>query len=287
VAARVQGGRARAAVDAGRAALALSREIGNRQGEVLAGFVLTVALTEVGEYGAALDLAERSVEVARAIGVPTARLTSLMGLGLARRAALALEGAERALLEAHAVAVALASRPQVEMVAGSLCTTHALQGDWPRAFGRAEHELGLRNYDWLPPATTPRWLVTEALLRGGAPERAAEDLRQLDEYASVNQRSVVPYLMAKSVLYEWSGENDAALELLLEARNSHGALVPGEAWHLHSAVARLRAALGDAEGAASERRAAYAVTERLAASIGDAATRAHFTSRAAAIIGDP
>lgn len=105
--------------------------------------------------------------------------------------------------------------------------------------------------------------MTEALIRVGETERAAEDVDRYEVRYGHIRRHRISYLRSLAVLTEHRGETSEAILHLQEARTLAREIgLPGEVWVIESALDRLSLKQGDH----TQARAAF----------GEAATTVHF-----------
>jgi tetratricopeptide (TPR) repeat protein len=123
----------------------------------------------------------------------------------------------------------------------------------------------------------PRWPETEALVREGLSELAAEDLRVFEEHFGTSKRCRITYLRAQAVLAQSRGESDQAVACLQEAiagAKERGLL--GELWQAEAALGRVHLAREEREPAAPAFARAAAIVQKLAGDIKNDALRSHF-----------
>ena len=122
-----------------------------------------------------------------------------------------------------------------------------------------------------------RWYETEAFVRAGETDRAAEDLRRLGEQIGTNRRQRIQYLRALVVLTQARGDVAAAIGHLEEARGLAAAIgLPGEEWEIHAQLAELHQRGGDLTAARGASVEAVRSVKALAARIEDERLRAAF-----------
>jgi tetratricopeptide (TPR) repeat protein len=204
---------------------------------------------------------------------------NLLVFGMVYRALLALEPARAAHLEAAALNERAQAEAFAEMIAAELCGDCALAGEWETATRYAREALALRKYTALPLVMSPRWLETEALLRGGAVELAREDAQRWGALVGQIPRYRLPHLRSLALLAEWDGSREQAIAHLEEANALAEAIgLPGEQWQLLAKLGELYQASGAAQQArarAAFERAAE-IAQALAAKLDDRGLRAGF-----------
>jgi hypothetical protein len=217
-----------------------------------------------------LKLSEPAVAAARELGFKLLLIFSLVRRGAAQRALFRLEAARASHLEALSLAQTL--QPDgppaffVEWIGAELAADRALVSDWGEARQFALRSLGARDYTSLYGGLT-RWHETEALVRHGEIERAAEDARRFGEQIRDNPRYRIPYHRALAVLAQVRGETEQASSHLREAAMVAEQIgLPGELWPLV-------ATLGEAQKAEE-------IVRSLAARIDDELVRSDFLREA-------
>jgi tetratricopeptide (TPR) repeat protein len=277
--AHVNRGEPQAGVNAGRAALAISLEINNVWAQVYSMLNLNHALLEVGEYEEALRITQKGVELARTLPNPTLLFFMLTVLGTVQQALLSLEEARVTLIESLALTDTIAVRSYHVLATSRLCANRALAGDWKSAYVYALETAAVRNdietsllfIDFI------RYYETEALLRGGAEERAREDVQRLSAGSRINRRQRLPYLRALATLAQWDGETREAIEHLQEAAVLAKEIgLPGELWQIQAALGEVYMSCGEREQASQAFARAVASVQGLAEKMGDEARRSSF-----------
>ena len=123
----------------------------------------------------------------------------------------------------------------------------------------------------------PRWPETEALLRAGLDEQAAEALAVFHERFGTNRRCHLSFARAQAVLAESRGEYERAQSCLQEAIAEAQALgLPGERWQAEAALGNVYLRCREQELATQAFARAAASVEELAATISNTALREQF-----------
>jgi predicted ATPase len=242
---RAQQGQLREAITLGRAAHAICLDVENEWGQANNAYHLALALSDIGEYAEALDIAQKGVAAARVAGHPPLLVFNITTVGSVQRALMNLDAARAAHAEAQAIAEALQHPFLMELTATESCADEALAENWAGALAHARQALALR--DRVPTLFTfvssRRWHETEALLRAGGAdaERAIEDLRRFDQQTADRSRYRLSYLRAAAVLAAHTplsmGEGKEVREYLQEAASLADSLhLPGELWQIYAAL---------------------------------------------------
>ncbi len=238
--ASIYGGQPHAGIEAARMAHAINLKIENVVGQLYSGFHLAIGLLEIGAYTEALVLAQRGLVIARTQGAPAFLSVCLTLLGKVHRAMLNLESAHAAHLEALSYNASLASRSFTGMIVAELCADSALENRWIEAHhyaaqGQEAREMFFHLYTGLT-----FWFETDALVRMGDVEQAAQDVRHVKEHIGSSRRYRLPYLRAEAVLASYQGEIDQALGYLSEAAQlAEDIGLPGEAWRVQAALGEM------------------------------------------------
>ncbi|MDQ6669753.1 MAG: hypothetical protein M3069_03205 [Chloroflexota bacterium] len=131
-----------------------------------------------------------------------------------------------------------------------------------------------------------RWYETEAVVRAGEPDIAAEDVRRFGERVGQTSRFRIPFPRAPAVLAEERGDVIAAIQALEDAGQlAESCGFPGEAWPIEAALDRLyrtREAVDEARRAGEN---ATRILQELASRLHDTAARATFLRAASASMG--
>jgi tetratricopeptide (TPR) repeat protein len=240
---------------------------------------LNHALLEMGEYEEALRITQKGVEMARTLPNPTLLFFLLTVLGAVQQALLSLEEARVTLLESLALSETIAVRSYHVLATSRLCANRALAGDWKSAYAYALETRAVRNdsetsllfIDFL------RSYETEALLRGGAEERAREEVQRIGAGSKTNRRQRLPYLRALATLAQWDGEMREAIEHLQEAAVLAKEIgLPGELWQIQAALGEAYLSCGESERASQTFAQAGASVQGLAEKMADEARRSTF-----------
>ena len=226
--ARINYGQPQEGIDAARAALAISVEIEDPWGQINAAVQMVPGLLDSGAYTEALAVIQQGVTLARALEIPPLLVLTLGRWGNVSRAMLALEAAHAAHSEALAHCESFLPPPYVGSMAGELCADCALAGQWQEAYTYALKAAAMRD-DTIMYGGLTRWHEIEALLRGGSPDQAREEVRRFGERVGNKRRYRIPYLRALAVLARWDGDAEQAIVHLQEAaRLAEEIGLPGE-----------------------------------------------------------
>jgi tetratricopeptide (TPR) repeat protein len=172
---------------------------------------------------------------------------------------------------------ALFSRSYTPVVTTVLCADYALSGEWSEAQRYAKQAVALERYEMVPYAGIPRWFVTETLLHTGNTALAEEYIGKLGQYHEEGRRDRIEYLQASASLAQWEGQLGQALSHLEEARALAEEIgLPGELWHIQTALAGLYQSRGEQVLAGQFCSQAAAVVHELTAMIEDEALRTGF-----------
>jgi tetratricopeptide (TPR) repeat protein len=278
--AQTRAGLPRAGVEAGRAAVGVSKAIENPWGQADAARALGAALTECGEYAEALAVAEAGLGGARAANYPPVLIMHLVFLGHLYQQIGDLDQARALYLEAQATAGHLPNAPLQELAVAALCANAAAAEDWTSACAYSRQALALHDPDVLYDGSS-FWCQIEALLRGGDVEAARSQTEEFGAFCASNRRYSIPYLRAQAVLAQHAGEAAQAIAHLHEAAARARAMeLPGQLWPIEAALARAYQAQ-DAEEAAGQARARAArIVLALARGIEDEGRRQTFLASA-------
>jgi hypothetical protein len=140
----------------------------------------------------------------------------------------------------------------------------------------AQKALSLRNYARVYTGYS-RWHETEALLRGGDAERAAEDLRRMSGQLVDSPRYDLQHLCARAVLARWQGADEEAIAHLEAA----GALAEqlgllNERWQIAATLAEMHRTRGDEQRARRAFARAASIIRTFADKLADDHLRAAF-----------
>jgi tetratricopeptide (TPR) repeat protein len=196
-------------------------------------------------------------------------------LGRAYEALMDLGEARRAHEEALELSGALGPHYEV-FSAIRLCTVAALSENWEDAYA---HALRVHQNKSSLDVLKGFYLhyEVEALLRGGDERRAREELHSFVERAEVNERDRIVYLRSSSVLSEFEGDTQRAIDHLHEAEALAEKIgLPGELWQIQSRIGDLHEGLGEAEEAREAFSRAAQNLRMLAGKIGDEKLREGF-----------
>jgi tetratricopeptide (TPR) repeat protein len=255
--------------DLARQAYAMGVELENDWGQANSAFHYAQTLLDSGEYTQALAVAGNGVARARLSGHPPLLVFNLYVLGNIYRALFALDPAREAHQEAWMIAQLTQHPLPMQWAAAGLCADESAAGNWAEALTYAQHGLAIREA-FPPPQTYARllqWHDTEALVRGGETERAAQDVERMRPMAEGWVRYRVPYLRSLAVLAHFGGETAQAAAHLTEAASLAESIgLPGELWPLYAML--------------DEKQRAAEIVQSLAAGINDERLRQNFVAEA-------
>jgi predicted ATPase len=274
--AQIRSGQAQAGLTSARTAHAIAVEIQNTWGQANTAQQVALALLELGEYSEALKTAQAGVAAARIAGFDPLTVFNLTVLGGIYRALLALEAA----LATHKEAYLFSQGPGGEFfafnVTAELCADCALAGEWTEALAYAQQVIAAVDQPQFYVGLT-RWHITEALLRAGEVDSAAEDIRRFGEQIGDDRRYRIPYLRGLAVLAQSRGETEQAVTYLQESATlSEDLGLPGEQWQIYEALNELHRLRGDEERARECAARATEIIQSLAAKIDDERLRTSF-----------
>lgn len=273
-------GRPHEGVEAARLAYTISLEIEHPWGQANSGYQLVRGLVETGAYEEALTIALQSTAVARTLTFNILLFVNLVTLGQAYQALLLPEKALQVHLEGLEVSKKVPSQRYMGLSFSLLCVDSALVGDWEAASGYAREVLTSRDPQVVVCPEVPRWPETEALLRIGSAEQAAEALSAFHKRFGTNKRCHLTYLRAQAVLTQSQGAYEQARAYLQEAIAEASALgLPGELWQAEIALGHLHLTCKEHEQATQAFVRASAILEQLARDIASDELRAHFLAR--------
>ncbi len=251
-----------------RAAYAFSRQIENSWGEAESAWRLAGAYLETGDYGHAIQLAERAAELARIVGQPTMVELALATLGTIQRKIMAFSSAKKTLEEVVGEISKGNSAGYEDWPLGELCAVHGMAGDWDRALVPAMRALQVRSERGLPPMGLTGWYETEALLRGAHKDQVIAELERLEGFSAANKRQHIPLLCSLAVLAEWDGHlNQAVIRWNAAAISAREIGLPGEEWPILARLARAYDRQNDRGKALDARKAAAEIILHLANTI--------------------
>jgi tetratricopeptide (TPR) repeat protein len=238
-----------------------------------------MASLELGAYADARAYAQRGVQIARSHKLPILVWMTLTMLGKVQRALFNLDAARTAHREALVLTEDWGVRALMEMNAIELCADCALAEAWGDAYLCAVKALNSGLGYFYAYAGHDRWYITEALVRAGERERAAEDARRFGERIGTSRRFRMVYLRSLAVLAQYRGEIEEAIEHLQEAEKLAEEIgLPGELWSILAAQGELRLKQGDESKARQTFARAAEILQSLAHRIEDTQQRAAFLS---------
>ncbi len=272
----------------GEEALALARAIDSPTAEAFALIQLAVITGPRGDYRRALELAERALQIAEAIGHRYWMTVALCALGGLYLDLLDPTAARRHLERARALARELSMAYWVRQATGRLALAHLHLHEPDRAVA----VLAELPHTERPGAPVGQWWDTYAHARLALTRRdAALALRMCDQMrgpAGADGRR--PYdtpllIRLRAEALTALGQIDTAaaeFQVVREAMRRQGTL--SELWRIHASLGDLYRRSGRAEDARREFTAARALIEQLAANIPDARLRDRFLERATALL---
>jgi DNA-binding SARP family transcriptional activator/predicted ATPase len=276
---KINTGRPVEGLHAAHAALDICQESENAWGQINCTIHLAMASLELGAYADALAYAQRGVQITRDHKLPILVWMTLTMLGKVQRALFNLDAARAAHLEALALTEDTAMLMFTEMNAIELCADCALAGAWDDAYLYAVKVLNSGPGYFYVYTGHDRWYITEALVRAGERERAAEDARRFGERLGTSRRFRIVYLRSVAVLAQSRGEIDTALAHLQEAEKLAEEIgLPGELWSILAAQGELRLKQGDESKARQTFARAAEIMQTLAQQMEDTQQRAAFLS---------
>jgi tetratricopeptide (TPR) repeat protein len=194
------------------------------------------------------------------------------------------DAARAAHLEMMRMIEPLGLQPLVEALAGELCADCVVAGasgekGWEEAHSYALQALANRTDCFIPSTKLTRCYETEALVRAGEMERAAQDVELYGKLVGSNQRYRISHLRAMAVLADHRGEVHTAIGHLQEAAKLAEEIgLPGELWSIQVALGELYQLQGEEEQACCAFEQAATIVQKLADNIGDDERRANFLS---------
>ena len=167
------------------------------------------------------------------------------------------------------------------MTASELCADYALVGNWEEAQKFALKALENRCDFILMSSKRSYWYETEALVRAGRLELAAQDAVRYGATIGSSRRYRIPYLRALAIVAEARGSTDEALGHLQEAATLAEAIgLPGERWPILAALGELYHVQEEQEQSQNTFKEAAAIVQQMAGNIGDEGLRANFLAAA-------
>lgn len=268
-------GRPVESVRLGRERLDIAHELGERDLYLADSHGLVLALLEVGDYGAALSVAQTGAEAARALGHSARSLMALLFLGDACRQLNRLEQARSAYTEMSGT---ITLTQYQALTRSKLCAVAALEEDWPQAHTHAIEAARLRGEVVLQ-MTAPLHFhhEIEAFLRGDDQKSACQELGRFEAYVGESRRLHLAYLRAQAVLERWQKDTGASIESLREAETLAAEIgLPGELWQIRAELGVLCEERGEVEEAGRCFHQAAGEVQKLARKIADAELRNGF-----------
>lgn len=276
--ARIRLGRAVAGIADARAARLLSLRIGNPYLECRSAHKLAIGLMDAGDYEASMEAAREGLAAAHASGARAFQILNLVALGNVQRGLWLQDAARVSHEEALGINDALELPIYSELISSVLCADLAVAGDWRSAVAHARRALALREHAYLYTGLY-RWYETEALVRAGQIDEAAEDLRRMDERIGANRRYRLPYLRALSVLDRWRGDLPRAIRRLEAAAALASEIcIPAQEWQVRAYLADLYRLVGDEDRARTAAARAGTLQRAVADRISTPEWRARFVA---------
>src|SRR5579884_518856 len=267
---KIHTGQPAAALAIAEEARAIALEAENLWGQANTLYHMATAYMEMGKYGEALALAQQCMDIARTHDITTWTGNSQMLAGTVYRAILALDEARAAHLASMAVHETVQSYPLTRVASAEVCADCALSGLWEEAaaFARLAIEPDIPLF--LLATRLHRCYETQALLRAGEVELAANYTRLVGESIGSNRRHRIPYLRSLASLARYQHRLDGAIAYLQEAAQLAREIgLPGELWPMLAELGDLYLEQGDTERAAQVFARAADIVYQLADSIGD------------------
>ncbi len=274
----------------GEQGLQIAFEIGARPGEALGQAWLGLCLATAGEYGRALDLIRKGLEVAEEIGHRHFMATSHLVLGALYWDILALPIARAHLEQALTLARETNSMVWTRVAASYLASTCILQGQVAAADSVLDDFLSPD----LPTQSVGQrqlWHAhAELKLAQGEAKAAIRVIEQLIASAPNVERSdehtIAPLAFLRGEALTMLGrtkEAEKVLQAAQRAAQDYG--MPPIQWRLHLGLGKVYLARGQRDDAAAEFSAARALVEKLAGTLDDSALRDSFVKSAGAMMG--
>jgi DNA-binding CsgD family transcriptional regulator/tetratricopeptide (TPR) repeat protein len=277
-----------AGVRDGEEAVQVARSIDWPAGEAFALFQLAIALSARGEYGRALELAERGLRIAEEIGHQQWRTLGHCTLGVLSLDLLTFQPAQAHLQRTLALGREINSSFWMRYGAARLAVAHVARGDLRQADAVLASEPAASG---VPIASLTGWWRRYAearrALAARAPDRALSLLDQLAPAAGDGRREgdTAMLAIARAEALTALGRTDAAEAALLpvqEAMHQHG--VRSQLWRGHVALGGVYRAQGRDVDARREFAAARLVIEEIAGALSDGPLRGDFLKRATGLL---
>ena len=278
VEATINSGRTQAGIETARTALSISTQIEDVWGQLNTAFQIVPGLLDSGAYAEARSVIRQGLALAHKHEIAPFQVLLLIGCGNVERAMLDLSAARAAHSEALARCERLMPEPYIGWVASELCADCALAGAWQEAYQYALKAGALRDETIIYGGLT-YWHEIEALLWGGKPEQAREQVRRFGERFGSTPRYCIAYLRAEAVLAHWENKIEQAivhLEAALMLAEELG--LPGERWQTLAAMGELYQSRKNESQARQAYARAAQVVQLLADKIEDEQQRTTFLS---------
>ena len=269
-------------------AVELARDIGWRSGEAYALGTLSQALFARGNYGEALTIRNRSLEIARVIEHPQWLANNQIFLGMELAELLALDKAQEQLEQGLALARQVGSTFFMWMGSAGLASVYILQGQ----LETAELLLAELPQIWTPTMLWARLAEVELAMARQDATRMVQLLEDPLKMLSVPEKAIGvisfasgPALSLYGQALTLQGKFDEAEQVLHRVRDlytTHG--IAQSLWKIHLALGKLYLVSGRSEQAEESFTVARSRVDELAATLTNENFRADFHRRANALI---
>jgi DNA-binding SARP family transcriptional activator len=259
-------------------------EIEDKLAIALTKIAIAIVKLDFGEYGRAISIAGECEE--SRLTQPQLMYADLQYQYLFSRAFIQLQTGQIAearvtIIQAEASKNDSAFSVQHVQFQSLMVMVEALDRNWHQACQNAISLLkarkAFRSERFLFSPMLPRWLETEALLRGGHQDLARESVKRFGKAVESYQRLHIAYLRSLAALEAWDGNLESAIQHLLEARALMIPMgLPNERWTLEAKLSELYVQIGDLEKAREARSCALEVIASLAEKITDETMRDTF-----------
>lgn len=264
-------------------AIRIAQEIGSPAGESWALWSLALLNIMQGQYGPALEAAQKGLDIANQIGHREWIVGCQTSLGRSYLALLASEEARRQLESALTQAQELRSRVWIHLAAGGLAAAHCLLEDWTQAQTCLEMVLSAgtamdtiqKRYCWARRA--------ELALGQGNPALALEIVERLiDSAPGMAPGRVITFLwQLKGEALSAIGQTEQAHALLQAAiENAQNTGEQFLLWRIHVSLGRLYCSMGRPSPAEKEFSTARELVQELADTVPSGELRDVFLQRA-------
>ncbi len=213
----VNQGRVEEGIALAQMAYEVSKAIGNAWGQVNSMYHLAFGKLERGAATEALLLAERCIALTEEFKLQVLQVNGYILLGIVQRTLGAVAEACVTHVKALQLSQQISSPAFIAAAATELCADYAMLGRWEDA-GMLALEAATGKSDlFMLEFGLSRWYMTEALLRSGHVQLAAEDLARWKARIGESPRHRIPYLRAVAILARFQGQNASASTALQEA----------------------------------------------------------------------